>query len=50
MKFLLNMNVPRELGKRLTVEGHECRHLGDIGMACASDFYYYISNSQCSSG
>ncbi len=37
MKFLLNMNVPRELGRRLTSEGHECRHVGDIGMAQVSD-------------
>jgi len=38
MKFLLNMNVPRKLGRRLTSEGHECRHVGDIGMAQVSDF------------
>ncbi|MBC7265190.1 MAG: DUF5615 family PIN-like protein [Chloroflexi bacterium] len=37
MKFLLNMNVPRELGRRLAARGHECRHVGDIGMAQASD-------------
>jgi predicted nuclease of predicted toxin-antitoxin system len=37
MKFLLNMNVPRELGRRLAAQGHECRHAGDIGMAQASD-------------
>lgn len=37
MRFLLNMNVPRELGKRLIAEGHECRHVGDIGLAQASD-------------
>jgi len=37
MRFLLNMNVPRELGRRLTTAGHECRHVGDIGMAQASD-------------
>jgi predicted nuclease of predicted toxin-antitoxin system len=37
MRFLLNMNVPRELGRRLAVEGHECRHVGDIAMAKASD-------------
>jgi len=37
MRFLLNMNVPRELGRRLTAQGHECRHVGDIGMAQASD-------------
>jgi predicted nuclease of predicted toxin-antitoxin system len=37
MRFLLNMNVPRELGRRLIDEGHDCRHVGDIGMAQASD-------------
>jgi len=37
MKFLLNMNVPRKLGRRLTSEGHECRHVGDIGMAQVGD-------------
>ena len=37
MKFLLNMNVPRELGKRLASQGHTFRHVGDIGMARASD-------------
>ncbi|MBM3236239.1 hypothetical protein FJZ31_08065 [Candidatus Poribacteria bacterium] len=37
MRFLLNMNLPRELGKRLNAEGHECRHVGDIGMAQADD-------------
>jgi predicted nuclease of predicted toxin-antitoxin system len=37
VRFLLNMNVPRELGRRLTTAGHECRHVGDIGMAQASD-------------
>lgn len=37
MKFLLNMNVPRELGKHLKAVGHECRHAGDIGLAQASD-------------
>jgi predicted nuclease of predicted toxin-antitoxin system len=37
MKFLLNMNVPRELGRRLKTEGHECRHAGDIGMADVND-------------
>ena len=37
MRFLLNLNVPRGLGKRLSAEGHDCRHAGDIGMARASD-------------
>ncbi|MEW5720358.1 MAG: DUF5615 family PIN-like protein, partial [Chloroflexota bacterium] len=37
MKFLLNMNLPRELGKLLSTRGHAFRHIGDIGMARASD-------------
>lgn len=37
MKFLLNMNISRELGGRLAAEGHTCRHAGEIGMAQASD-------------
>ena len=37
MKFLLNMNVPRELGRRLVARGYDCRHVGDIEMAQASD-------------
>ena len=37
MKFLLNMNLPRRLGRELTAAGHECRHVGYIGMAKASD-------------
>jgi predicted nuclease of predicted toxin-antitoxin system len=37
MKFLLNMNLPRELGGLLSDTGHACRHVGDIGMARASD-------------
>lgn len=37
MKFLLNMNIPRELGPMLAVEGHQWRHAGDIGLARASD-------------
>ena len=37
MRFLLNMTVPRGLGRRLAAHGHECRHVGDIGMARASD-------------
>ncbi|MFQ5930729.1 MAG: hypothetical protein ACE5MK_13635 [Acidobacteriota bacterium] len=35
MKFLLNMNVPRRLSKRLTGEGQQTRHVGDIGMGKA---------------
>jgi predicted nuclease of predicted toxin-antitoxin system len=37
MRFLINMNLPRELGKRLGELGHQWRHVGDIGMAEASD-------------
>ena len=37
MKFLLNMNIPRALGRRLAAVGHECRHVGDIAMGQASD-------------
>lgn len=37
MKFLLNMNLPRELGRRLTSKGHECRHVADLGLARAAD-------------
>jgi predicted nuclease of predicted toxin-antitoxin system len=31
------MNVPRKLGRQLTSEGHESRHVGDIGMAQVND-------------
>lgn len=31
MKFLLNMNLPRELGRLLTHYGHTYHHVGDIG-------------------
>ncbi len=37
MKFLLDMNLPRSLGKRLEEAGHECRHVGDIGLSQAKD-------------
>jgi predicted nuclease of predicted toxin-antitoxin system len=37
MKFLLNMNMSRELGKLLISQGHEYRHVGDIGLARAED-------------
>lgn len=37
MKFLLDMNVPRTLGARLASQGHESRHVADIGMDRASD-------------
>ena len=37
MRFLLNMNVSRRLGRSLKARGHECRHAADIGMAAATD-------------
>ena len=37
MKFLINMNLPRELGRRLSNLGHDCRHVGDVGLSDASD-------------
>jgi len=37
MKFLLNMNMPRVLGRRLAAAGHAWRHVRDMAMARASD-------------
>ena len=37
MKFLLNMNLPRELGRKLAARGHEWRHVANLGMMRASD-------------
>jgi predicted nuclease of predicted toxin-antitoxin system len=37
LKLLLNMNLPRELGRRLSSQGHACRHAGDVGLASAQD-------------
>ena len=37
MKFLLNMNVPRSLCRRMAEKGFECRHAGDIGLSEADD-------------
>jgi predicted nuclease of predicted toxin-antitoxin system len=37
LRFLLNMNLPRELGRRLSSLGHSCRHVGDVGLAAAED-------------
>lgn len=31
------MNLPRAVGKRLAAYGHECRHVGEIGMAKSND-------------
>jgi predicted nuclease of predicted toxin-antitoxin system len=38
MKFLLNMNMPRSLAKRLQDKGYLCRHAGDIGLSYAEDW------------
>lgn len=35
--MLLNMNLPRGLIRWLNQLGHECRHVGDIGMADSED-------------
>ncbi len=37
MRFPLNMNLPRELGRRLAGAGHQCRHAGDVGLSRAGD-------------
>lgn len=37
MKFLLNMNIPRQLGRLLQEQGHSVRHAADVGLASASD-------------
>jgi len=37
VKFLLNVNLPRELGRQLAASGHACRHAADIGLARAGD-------------
>jgi len=37
VKFLLNMNLPRELGRKLAARGHEWRHVANLGMMRASD-------------
>jgi len=37
MKFLLNMNVNREMAAQLQERGHVCRHVGDMGMSRATD-------------
>jgi predicted nuclease of predicted toxin-antitoxin system len=37
MNFLLNMNVNRDMAAQLKKRGHVCRHVGDIGMARATD-------------
>jgi predicted nuclease of predicted toxin-antitoxin system len=37
VQFLLNMNLPRELGRRLTGSGHACRYAGDVGLSRSAD-------------
>jgi len=37
MRFLHNMNIPRELGRKLEAQGHSWRHVGNIGMFRAND-------------
>jgi predicted nuclease of predicted toxin-antitoxin system len=37
VKFLLNMNVPPALGPMLASQGHEWRHVADLGMSRAPD-------------
>lgn len=37
MKFLLNMNLPRVLGRGLAAAGHPCRQVGDIGLGEARE-------------
>jgi predicted nuclease of predicted toxin-antitoxin system len=37
VKFLLNMNLPPELGRKLAVAGYDWRHAVQIGMARAGD-------------
>lgn len=37
MKFLLNMNIPPQLGQMLEQKKHHCRHASPIGLSKASD-------------
>ena len=37
MRFLLNMNINREMTAALNERGHMCRHVGDIGLSRAKD-------------
>src|SRR5271163_3018707 len=37
VKFLLNMNLPPAFGSMLASEGHEWRHVANLGMSRASD-------------
>jgi len=37
LKFLLNMNLPRLLGRLLEAAGHTWRHVADVGLYKAAD-------------
>ncbi|HYX25221.1 MAG TPA: DUF5615 family PIN-like protein [Thermoanaerobaculia bacterium] len=37
MRFLLNMNVPRLVGRLLEPDGHEWRHVADLNLQRADD-------------
>lgn len=37
MKFLVDANLPPAVAEWLTTEGHEARHVADLGMERASD-------------
>jgi predicted nuclease of predicted toxin-antitoxin system len=37
MKFLIDADLPRSTARALTAEGHEARHVGDVGLSSASD-------------
>jgi predicted nuclease of predicted toxin-antitoxin system len=37
MRFLVDAQLPPALARRLAANGHEARHVGDAGMASASD-------------
>lgn len=49
MNLLLNMNLPRQLGSLLSELGHDCQHVGDLGMSSSGDeeiIRYAKSNGQ----
>jgi predicted nuclease of predicted toxin-antitoxin system len=48
MKFLLNMNVDRELAAKLEKRGHSCRHVGDIGLSRAKDIEIVLEAQRAS--
>lgn len=37
MRLLLDQGVPRDAASRLRESGHECTHVGEIGMSAAAD-------------